>query len=110
MKNQKIKAPIWIQNLTEIINWWYLYIDKTEEIINLLQLKYVFLSRPRRFWKSLLLDTIKELKLWNKDLFTWLYAEYNWNWDLSNPIIYLDFSWVSSTDINKLFRKEMSYE
>jgi len=101
---KQLKVPIWIQNLNEIINWWYLYIDKTEEIINLLQLKYVFLSRPRRFWKSLLLDTIKELKLWNKDLFAGLYAEFNWNWENPKPIIYLDFSSFYSSDLSDLFK------
>ncbi len=55
------KLPIGIQTFREIIKGDYVYIDKTKEVLELIKnYKYVFLSRPRRFGKSLLLDTIKE--------------------------------------------------
>ncbi|NPA51786.1 MAG: AAA family ATPase [Aquificae bacterium] len=52
----------------------YIYIDKTKEVLDLINnYKYVFLSRPRRFGKSLFLDTLKEAFEGNKDLFKGLY-------------------------------------
>ena len=55
------KLPIGIQTFREIIKGDYVYIDKIKEVLELIKnYKYVFLSRPRRFGKSLLLDTIKE--------------------------------------------------
>ncbi|MBZ4644258.1 MAG: AAA-ATPase, partial [Deferribacteraceae bacterium] len=68
------KLPIGIQTFSEIIEGNYVYIDKTEEAYKLIQeYKYVFLSRPRRFGKSLFLDTLKELFEGNKKLFEGLY-------------------------------------
>jgi len=68
------KLPIGIQTFKEIRTENYIYIDKTKEVLELIQnYKYVFLSRPRRFGKSLLLDTIKEAFEGNKKLFEGLY-------------------------------------
>ena len=56
------KLPIGIQDFGEIIKNNYLYIDKTKQIHKLIsEGKYYFLSRPRRFGKSLTLNTIKEI-------------------------------------------------
>ena len=53
------KLPIGIQAFSEIINQNYLYIDKTDIALDVIEnYKYVFLSRPRRFGKSLFLDTL----------------------------------------------------
>jgi len=68
--------PIGIQNLKEIIDGGYIYVDKTQYVYELLNdAKYYFLSRPRRFGKSLLLDTISEVCKGNKELFKglWIY-------------------------------------
>ena len=55
------KLPLGIQNFKEIIEGDYVYVDKTQYVYNLINgAKYYFLSRPRRFGKSLLLDTIGE--------------------------------------------------
>ena len=69
------KLPIGIQELSEIINNGYLYIDKTEYVYRLLQGKYYFFARPRRFGKSLLVSTLKEIFNGNKELFKdlWIY-------------------------------------
>ncbi len=68
-KNMK-KLPIGIQNFREIREENYCYVDKTSYIEKLiLSGKYYFLSRPRRFGKSLLVDTIKELFSGSKSLF-----------------------------------------
>jgi len=88
MKN----LPIGIQTFSEIINDNYLYIDKTRDIYNLFAHggKYYFLSRPRRFGKSLLLSTLKEIFSGHKELFRglWIYDKIQWK---AYPIIYLDF-------------------
>ena len=56
------KLPIGIQNIKEIITENYVYVDKTKYVYQLVsQGKYYFLSRPRRFGKSLLCSTFKAL-------------------------------------------------
>ena len=56
------KLPIGIQTFREIREEGYYYVDKTGFALQLIdQGKYYFLSRPRRFGKSLFLDTLKEL-------------------------------------------------
>ena len=68
------KLPIGIYTLKKIIEGNYLYIDKTEIALNLINNnEYVFLSRPRRFGKSLFLDTLRNIFEGNKELFTGLY-------------------------------------
>jgi hypothetical protein len=85
--------PIGIQSFREIINRHYLYVDKTERIHELITTgKYYFLSRPRRFGKSLLLNTIEEIFLGNKDLFKNLWIEDQWNWEQKHPVIHISFS------------------
>ncbi|ADR19588.1 ATP-binding protein [Calditerrivibrio nitroreducens] len=87
------KLPIGIQNFKEIIEDKYIYIDKTEEAYQLVSnYKYVFLSRPRRFGKSLFVDTLKELFEGNKKLFEGLYIYDKWNWDEKYPVIKI--SWA----------------
>ena len=62
--------PIGIQTFSEIINRNNVYIDKTELIFNLVSdMKYYFLSRPRRFGKSLLVSTLQAYFEGKKDLF-----------------------------------------
>lgn len=69
------------------------YVDKTPLIIDLLTTsRCVFLSRPRRFGKSLTLDTIAKLFAGQKDLFTGLYAEHHWDWEQTHPVIRLSFA------------------
>ena len=68
------KLPLGILNFREIIENNYVYIDKTQYIYNMFNdAKYTFLSRPRRFGKSLLVDTIAETFSGDKDL----YDKYN---------------------------------
>jgi hypothetical protein len=89
---QKRKLPIGIQSLSEIINGGYYYVDKTPFIHSLIdQGKYYFLSRPRRFGKSLFLDTIKELCEGNKPLFAGLFIEDKWDWEKTYPVVRINF-------------------
>ncbi|GAB1348649.1 hypothetical protein MASR1M107_08610 [Ignavibacteriales bacterium] len=68
------KLPLGIQTFSLLIEDNYVYVDKTKHIMDLIDsLKYVFLSRPRRFGKSLLLSTIEEFFLGKKKLFEGLY-------------------------------------
>lgn len=71
----------------------YLYIDKTRRIFELVKDdRYFFLSRPRRFGKSLLISTLEEFFLGNRDLFKGLWlekADYGWP---KHPVISLNFS------------------
>lgn len=85
------KLPIGIQEFSEIINENYIYVDKTEKINRLFEQKYFFLSRPRRFGKSLLLNTIKEVFSGNKELFKglWIYDKIDWE---VYPVIKISFS------------------
>ncbi|MGB9600687.1 MAG: AAA family ATPase, partial [Myxococcota bacterium] len=69
------------------------YIDKIEHIYNLTQSgKYYFLSRPRRFGKSLLIDTIHCLFEGRKELFEGLFIYDRWDWSKKFPVIHIDFS------------------
>jgi hypothetical protein len=89
---QRKKLPIGIQTFREIRENGHYYVDKTPLILRLIdQGKPYFLSRPRRFGKSLLLDTIKELFEGNRALFEGLYAERHWDWSITNPVVRLSF-------------------
>ncbi len=70
----------------------YLYVDKTKIIYDLVSSgTYYFLSRPRRFGKSLLVTTLKELFLGNRELFEGLWIEDKWGWEPS-PVIHISFN------------------
>ena len=85
---QRKKLPIGIQTFSEIRQEGYYYVDKTALILRLLtEGKYYFLSRPRRFGKSLLLDTIAELFAGNRALFTGLHADAHWDWSICCPVV-----------------------
>jgi len=87
------KLPIGIQTFQKIIDGDYLYIDKTQDIYELItNNSYIFLSRPRRFGKSLLVSTIKEVFEGNKKLFEGLYIYNKWDWEDRYPVIKIDFS------------------
>ncbi|MBZ4642451.1 MAG: AAA-ATPase [Deferribacteraceae bacterium] len=99
------KLPIGIQTFSEIIKENYVYVDKTEIAYNLInEFKYVFLSRPRRFGKSLFLDTLKELFKGNKELFKGLYIYDKWNWEEKYPVIKISWDGKNRT-INDLEQK-----
>ena len=104
----KTNLPIWIQSLEEVINWWFKYIDKTKIISNILNwTKYYFLSRPRRFGKSLTLSTIKCIYQWKKELFKNTYIYNNWNWTKTNPVIYMSFAWYTVDQDLDEYKKEI---
>ncbi|MBI4646346.1 MAG: AAA family ATPase [Bacteroidia bacterium] len=88
------KLPINRQEFSELINDNCIYVDKTKYIYQLLEHKYYFLSRPRRFGKSLLVNTLKEIFLGNKELFKglWIYNKIELK---KHPVIKISFSDIS---------------
>ncbi len=89
---QRKKLPIGIQTFREIRENGHYYVDKTPLILRLIDRgKPYFLSRPRRFGKSLLLDTIKELFEGRRELFTGLHADTHWDWSVTHPVVRLSF-------------------
>ena len=89
----KRKLPIGIQTFREIREEDCYYVDKTAYIRRLLDGgKHYFLSRPRRFGKSLLLDTLKEVFEGNEPLFAGLAIHDHWDWSVRHPVLRLDFS------------------
>ena len=91
------KLPIGIQTIQEIITDGYIYVDKTQFALELIQKgKHYFLSRPRRFGKSLFVSTLKEIFKGNKALFEGCHiAESNYDWK-PYPILYLDFGRITN--------------
>ena len=88
-----LRYPIGIQSFSEIREGGYIYIDKTEYIYRLIaEGKYYFLSRPRRFGKSLLLSTIEEYFKGNREFFNGLaISKHDHTWD-KYPVLHLDLS------------------
>jgi hypothetical protein len=86
------KLPIGISSFEKIRSEPYYYVDKTPFVAKLVEEgTYYFLSRPRRFGKSLFVDTLKQAFLGRKDLFQGLYLEKNWDWSVRYPVIHIDF-------------------
>ncbi|CBL45083.1 Conserved hypothetical protein [gamma proteobacterium HdN1] len=102
---QRKRLPIGIQTLREIREDNCYYVDKTPLALRLVQQgKYFFLSRPRRFGKSLFLDTLKELFEGNEALFKGLYAENHWDWSVKYPVIRISFGGASLASVEDLGR------
>ena len=88
----KRKLPIGIQTFSKIRQEDCYYVDKTAYILGLLdEGTHYFLSRPRRFGKSLFLDTLKELFEGNEPLFEGLAIHDRWDWSVRHPVLRLSF-------------------
>ena len=88
----KLKLPIGIQTFRKIREDNFYYVDKTPFIKQLVDRgTHYFLSRPRRFGKSLFLDTIKELFEGNEPLFRGLSIHPHWDWSVRRPVVRLSF-------------------
>ena len=103
------KLPLGIQTFREIREGGYYYVDKTGYIRRLVDGgKHYFLSRPRRFGKSLLVDTIKELFEGGEELFRGLAAEAHPVLSAGHPVVRLDFSGGDFTQPANLHRNTMA--
>jgi hypothetical protein len=94
------KYPVGLQDFEKIRTENFLYVDKTEFIYKMANIGgYYFLSRPRRFGKSLFISTLESLFLAKKELFKGLFIEDKWNWEMKNPIIRISFSNIGHKDL-----------
>lgn len=94
MKN----LPVGISTLSKIVNNKSIYVDKTELIYQLMSNPlYYFLSRPRRFGKSLLVDTLEEVFTGNRALFKGLFIEDKIDWE-AYPIVRLSFDKLNTSE------------
>jgi Predicted AAA-ATPase/PD-(D/E)XK nuclease superfamily len=86
------KLPIGIQTFAKLHEENCYYVDKTGFALQLIEEgTHYFLSRPRRFGKSLFLDTLAELFAGNEPLFRGLYAQDRWDWSKPSPVIRISF-------------------
>ncbi len=95
------KLPISKAVFRKLIEGNFCYVDKTKYIyeLNETDTTYWFLSRPRRFGKSLLLDTLRAAFAGEKELFKDLFLEKNWDWDTKYPVIKVSFGGGTVSDI-----------
>ncbi|WP_194847975.1 ATP-binding protein [Candidatus Neptunochlamydia vexilliferae] len=97
------KLPIGIQSIREILEEDQVYIDKTLFAKELIEVgKHYFISRPRRFGKSLFLNTLEEIFKGNRELFKecQIYnSDYDWQ---EYPVLYFDFAQILSTSPEQL--------
>ena len=103
------KLPIGLQTFRTLREEGYYYVDKTPYVRRLVaEGTHYFLSRPRRFGKSLFLDTLKELFEGSETLFAGLDIHPHWDWSLSHPVVRLDFSGGDYQDPDGLRRNVMA--
>ena len=103
------RLPTGIQNFRELRERDCYYVDKTPYISSLLdEGKHFFLSRPRRFGKSLFLDTLKELFEGNEPLFEGLFIHDRWDWSVRHPVLCLSFGSGDFKDPDQLYASLMA--
>ena len=91
--NKTARLPLGLQTFSEVRKLNCAYVDKTPMAIKLAnEGKFYFLARPRRFGKSLFLDTLRNLFEGKREFFNGLYAENHWDWSIKHPVIKLDMS------------------
>lgn len=96
--------PIGIQTFDKIINKNMVYVDKTELIFNLAKMDYVFLSRPRRFGKSLLISTLQAYFEGKKELFKGCkIEELETNWE-QHPVVDISFAKCKSDKLDVIVK------
>jgi hypothetical protein len=104
-KKDMQKLPVGIQSFANLRNDSCLYVDKTQDIHRLITSGRVFfLSRPRRFGKSLLVSTMEAIFKGRKELFKGLWIEDNWDWTVEHPVIHLDFGGMAFDTPEALLR------
>jgi Sec7-like guanine-nucleotide exchange factor len=105
-KNRLKGLPQNTQSFQQIISCERIYVDKTPYIYSMVKdplLNYMFLSRPRRFGKTLLLDTLKELFLGRRHLFENLWISRETDYDFQpHPVIRLSMNYAVTDSPEKL--------
>ena len=98
--------PVGIQTFSKIREANYLYVDKTKYIVDFREkkMKYIFLSRPRRFGKSLFASTLQAYFEGRKELFEGLaIADYEKEW-IKHPVLHFDLSGAKHMSVEQLER------
>ncbi|MDR2286560.1 MAG: AAA family ATPase, partial [Prevotellaceae bacterium] len=104
------KLPIGIQSFEDLRSKNYLYVDKTEIMYRIVsEGKNYFLSRPRRFGKSLLISTLESLFKGQEELFKGLYIHNKWTWTQQYPVITIDWSQISFSSVRELKLNLLEY-
>jgi len=96
--------PLAVQDFTQMITGNFVYVDKTRHVYEMAHVPqaYCFLSRPRRFGKTLLVSTLKALFEGRKELFKGLWIENSdWQWK-PHPVIQIDFNGIEAADAKSL--------
>ncbi len=102
------KFPIGIQSFVSMREDGYIYIDKSSFVKQLHdEGKFYFLSRPRRFGKSLFLDTLRQAFLGRRELFKGLFLYDNWDWSQTYPVIYISFGSGVVKNCDELKQREL---
>ncbi len=100
--------PIGFSSLREIQGMDCYYVDKTDHVRRLVEMgKYYFLSRPRRFGKTLLVDTLQELFEGSEELFRGLAVHGKWDWSARHPVVRLSFGGRNFVVPDRLHRNTM---
>lgn len=107
---ERPRYPVGIQTFEKIREGNYVYVDKTEYIYRLATGSgYYFLSRPRRFGKSLLLSTIDSLFRGRRDLFKGLYIDdKDWEW-VEHPVFHFALNGENYNSVERLYEILASY-
>ena len=110
--NQTAPLPLGLQTFAEVREGGYAYVDKTPHALKLIASgKLYFLARPRRFGKSLFLDTLLNLFEGRRELFTGLHVEANWDWQVKYPVVKLDMSggFRNADELSSMLADDLRY-
>ena len=101
--------PVGIQDFAQLRERGFLYVDKTELVHHLVTgSTAIFLSRPRRFGKSLLVSVFQNLYEGRRELFQGLWIEDNWNWEKKHPVVRISFGTGKFQDRGELVRRQLA--
>ena len=109
---QIAQLPIGLQTFAEVREGGLAYVDKTAYALKLAnEGKMYFLARPRRFGKSLFLDTLRNLFEGKRELFQGLHADGNWEWEIKYPVIKLDMSggFRNADELSSMLADDLRY-
>jgi hypothetical protein len=112
LKHEQVmkKLPIGIQTFEDLRKSDCIYVDKTGIIHRILsEGKTCFLSRPRRFGKSLLVSTMEAIFKGRKELFEGLYIYDRWDWSQQSPVIKIDWTLIDHSTAEKMEKDLVAY-
>ena len=110
--DQLARLPLGLQTFAKVREGNFAYVDKTPQALDLANAAGAyFLARPRRFGKSLFLDTLRNLFEGRRELFRGLYAEANWDWDIKHPVVKLDMSgdFRNADELSSMLADDLRY-